>query len=188
MSKLLALALLAASAGGADAASKLGKQWQWMSEQQVNLAIQTTFEDWKLQFNKAYASPEEEHQRFMNYLRTREEMLAHADPNSQVAPNHYADLTPEERRQLRGNRPPLPMPLSQADLAAAVGGNRRRLISPACAYPFACYPAELDWTTVQRGGGPVVTPVKDQVRGAAPPLNPLRGVPPLEPPKGRAAP
>ena len=82
--------------------------------------------------------------------------------------NKFADYTADELHNLRGHKPPPPAALNVTEFAAAAaaaaaangtnGTASRRLLTyadgsptPACNYPFSCYPANLDWTTVQVG-------------------------------------
>ena len=147
------------------------------------------FAAWAAAQNKTYATVAERDMRFALYLDTAASVAAHADPFCTVTVNNsFADATAAEKAALLGFAP-TSRPLDTATLqlllnvtatAPQPAGGRRRLAqfggtgagtttglytqvaTPACGYPFSCYPSHVDWTTVTVGGASVVTPVENQ--------------------------
>ncbi|KAG7455026.1 hypothetical protein MATL_G00252150 [Megalops atlanticus] len=64
--------------------------------------VDKEFEDWKIKFEKSYATPEEEAERKKIWLATRAMVIEHNKKHEQglvtwtMGLNHFADLRPEE--------------------------------------------------------------------------------------------
>lgn len=131
----------------------------YLSDEEITTAVTAQFLQWKSKYNKRYKSLDAEHKRFKIYLDTERRLLSHPDPNSRVAPNHLSDLTPAELARMRGH---VAAPPTNASTARKLMQATTPNVVAACAYPFACYPSAIDWTTTMLGGVSAVTPVENQ--------------------------